>query len=119
MSASEFTEGKLLRIFLDENDRTGLQPTYTAIVEFLRRRGVSGATVFRGIEGFGEHHEIHIAKIFRWVPNLPILIEVVDDWAVLEPLLGDLERMLGEGLLTIESVRYLRLRRSVPAAQRS
>jgi len=105
----EFRDGKLLRIFVDEADRQGLQPTYTAIVEFLRKRGVAGATVFRGIEGFGGHGEVHIAKVFSWLPNLPILIEVVDDWAVLEPLIGELETLMGEGLLTVEAAQYLRL----------
>jgi uncharacterized protein len=107
--AETFQDGKLLRIFVDETDRRGLQPTYTAIVEFLRKRGVAGATVFRGIEGFGGHREVHIAKVFSWLPNLPILIEVVDDWAVLEPLIGELEGLVGEGLITIEAAQYLRL----------
>jgi PII-like signaling protein len=95
-TAQDFRDGKLLRIFVDEADRRGLQPTYTAIVEFLRKRGVAGATVFR-------------AKVFSWLPNLPILIEVVDDWPVLEPLIGELEALMGEGLLTVEAAQYLRL----------
>jgi uncharacterized protein len=107
--AETFQDGKLLRIFVDETDRRGLQPTYTAIVEFLRKRGVAGATVFRGIEGFGGHREVHIAKVFSWLPNLPILIEVVDDWSVLEPLIDELEGLVGEGLITIEAAQYLRL----------
>jgi uncharacterized protein len=104
-----FRDGKLLRIFVDENDRIGLQPAYTAIVEFLRNRGVAGATVFRGIEGFGGHRELHVAKVFSWLPNLPILIEVVDEWSALEPLIDELEAMVGEGLLTIEAAQYLRV----------
>jgi uncharacterized protein len=110
-TTAEFQDGKLLRIFVDENDRAGVQPLYTAIVEFLRRRNVAGATVFRGIEGFGSHHQIHIAKAFSWIPNLPILIEVVEDWNVIEPLLPELEALIGDGLITIEAAQYLRLRR--------
>ena len=113
-TAPEFQEGRLLRIFLDEQDRSGLQPTYTAVVEFLRKRGVKGATVFRGIEGFGGHGEVHGAKVFAWLPNLPVLIEVVDDWSVLEPLLPELEGMVREGLFTIEPVRYARLGGETP-----
>ena len=109
MTAPQFREGRLLRIFLDEQDRSGVQPTYTAVVEFLRKQGVSGATVFRGIEGFGGHNQMHVAHVFSWTPNLPILIEVVDDWSVLEPLLPQLESMIGEGLMTIEAAQYLRL----------
>jgi uncharacterized protein len=111
-----FRDGKILRIFVDETDRSGMQPTYTAIVEFLRGHGVSGATVFRGVEGFGGHQEIHAATVFAWRPNLPIVIEVVDDAAVLEPLLPTLEGLIGEGLLTLESIEYMRLSHSDPQA---
>ncbi|MBV8491639.1 MAG: DUF190 domain-containing protein [Candidatus Eremiobacteraeota bacterium] len=104
-----FSEGRLLRVFLDERDRKGMQPLYTAVVELMRKRGVAGATVFRGIEGFGGHGEMHVAKIFSWVPNLPVLIEVVDDWSRLEPLLPELEALVPEGLITLEPVAYMRL----------
>ena len=104
-----FREGKLLRIFVDEHDRIGLSPTYVAIVEFLRARGVAGATVFRGIEGFGGHGQVQVASVFRWQPNLPVLIEVIDDFATIEPLLPELHAMMGEGLLTLEAARYLRV----------
>ena len=107
----DFREGKLLRIFVDENDRTGMQPTYTAVVEYLREKGVAGATVFRGIEGFGGHGQVHVAKAFSWMPNLPVLIEVVDEWPALEPLIDELREMVGEGLLTIEAAQFLQLRR--------
>ncbi len=117
MATPGFQEGRLLRIFLDDNDRTGIQPTFTAVVEFLRHKGISGATVFRGIEGFGSHHELHVAKVFSWLPNLPILIEVVDDWAKLEPLIDELKGLIGEGLLTLEAAEYLRLTRPRVAAR--
>lgn len=106
-----FKQGRLLRIFIDENDRCGIQPMYTAVVEFLRSKDVAGATVFRGIEGFGSHHEIHIAKVFSWIPNLPILIEVVDSAEKLEEILPELEDLVGEGLVTLEAAEYLRLGR--------
>lgn len=111
-----FQDGKLLRIFVDENDRAGVQPLYTAIVEFLRKRNVAGATVFRGIEGFGSRHQIHVAKVFSWIPNLPILIEVVDDWNVIEPLLPELQALVGDGLMTIEAAQYMRITRPGNAA---
>lgn len=111
-----FRDGKLMRIFVDEHDHSGVQPLYTAVVEFLRKRGVTGATVFRGIEGFGSHHELHIAKAFSFSANLPILIEVVDDEEKLRPLLPELETMIGEGLITIEAVSYLRLQRKQKAS---
>jgi PII-like signaling protein len=116
-----FKQGCLLRIFIDENDRRGMQPMYTAVVEFLRARHLAGATVFRGIEGYGSHHEVHIAKVFSWIPNLPILIEVVDDGEKIDAILPELESMIGEGLVTLEAAEYLRLSRGSPAkgAQRA
>ena len=104
-----FKQGRLLRIFIDENDRRGMQPLYTAVVEFLRAKDVAGATVFRGIEGFGSHQQIHMAKAFSWIPNLPILIEVVDDAEKLDAILPELQALIGEGLLTLEAAEYLRL----------
>jgi uncharacterized protein len=108
-SPADFRDGKLLRIFVDENDRGGAQPLYTAIVELLRKRGIAGATVFRGIEGFGSHQQIHLARVFSWVPNLPIVIEVVEDAGTIEALLPELRTMIGEGLITLEAAQYLRL----------
>lgn len=118
-TGAEFHEGKLLRIFVDESDRAGVQPLYTAIIELLRKRGVAGATVFRGIEGYGGHGQLHIAKVFSWLPNLPIVIEVVDDWEVLEPLIPELENAIGEGLITVEAAQYLRISKRADQASAS
>lgn len=107
-----FTSGRLLRIFVDERDRRGIQPLYTAIVEFLRSKHLAGATVFRGIEGYGTQGKIHVAKVFSWIPNLPVLIEVVDDADKIAAILPELESMIGEGLITLEAAEYLQLRRS-------
>lgn len=111
MAIAGFVPGKLLRIFVDEEDHVGLQPTYCAIVELLRHRGIAGATVFRGIEGYGGHNEVHMARVFAWHQNMPILVEVVDDWEKIEPLIPELRTLVGEGLLTIEAADYLRLTR--------
>lgn len=115
MPLPDFREGKLLRIFVDEADRTGAQPTYTAIVDLLRARGVRGATVFRGIEGYGSHRQVHVAKVFAWMQNLPIVIEVVDDWATLQPLLPELETMVRRGLITLEAADYMQVGEVHPA----
>ena len=110
MNATEdFRHGTLLRIFVDERDRSGPQPLYTALVEMLRRKGLAGATVFRGIEGFGSHQQIHRAKALSWVPNLPIVIEVVDEQPIIEALLPELRTLLGDGLITLEAAQYLRV----------
>ncbi len=106
-----FKQGRLLRIFIDENDRRDAQPLYTAVVEFLRAKNVAGATVFRGIAGYGSHQQIHVAKVFSWIPNLPILIEVVDDAEKIDAILPELEALIGEGLVTLEAAEYLQLGR--------
>ncbi len=105
----DFEEGRLLRIFVDEQDRRGAQPLYTAVVEELRAAGVLGATVFRGIEGYGSHGQIHAGHTFSWIPNLPILIEVIDRPERIEALLPRLRSVVAEGTMTIEPVRYLHL----------
>ncbi len=107
-----FQNGKMMRIFVDERDRRGGQPLYTAIVEFLRKRGIAGATVLRGIEGFGAYQEIHVAKPFSPTPNSPVLIEVVDEEEKVRALIPELEAMIGEGLITVENISYLCLQRS-------
>lgn len=104
-----FTEGTLLRIFVDEHDRSGAQPLYAAVMELLRKSGVAGATVFRGIEGYGGHREIHVARVLAWRPNLPIVIEVVDDPPVIAALIPQLHTMIEEGLITTEGLRYQRI----------
>jgi uncharacterized protein len=106
-----FRHGRLLRVFIDERDRHGMQPLYTAVVEYLRAQNVAGATVFRGIEGYGSHREIHIAKAFSWISNLPIVIEVVDDADKLASVLPGLEDLIGDGLITLEAAEYMRLSR--------
>ena len=109
MAVTDFREGKLLQNLSRRARSLGGAADLHGRRRVSAQEGVSGATVFRGIEGFGGHNQMHVAKVFSWFPNLPILIEVVDDWSVLEPLLPQLEAMVGEGLMTIEAAQYLRL----------
>lgn len=95
-------DGKLLRIFVGEDDEHDGQPLFEAIVQLLRSEGLAGATVFRGIMGFGASSLIHTAKILRLSEDLPILIECVDRAAKIEDVLPKLDAMIGEGLVTIE-----------------
>ena len=84
---------------------------YCAIVEMLKREQVAGASVFRGVEGFGAHREIHTAKIWSFTGRLPILIEVVEDPTKIEALIPQLEAMIPEGAITLERVEYCRFAR--------
>ena len=103
-----FVEGQLLRIFVGEDARWHGAPLHLAIVEMLRREGVAGASVFRGVEGFGTHHELHLGKLFTFGTKLPILIEVVDGEAKIAELMPRLEEMVVEGVITLERIAYRR-----------
>ena len=100
--------GKLLRIFVGESDRHGGQPLYTAIVERARVSGLGGATVFKGIEGFGGHSVVHAARVFDLSSDLPVLIEIVDAPDKIEAFVELLEGIVTEGLVTVESVEIVR-----------
>lgn len=104
-------EGCLLRIFIGESDKHGGKPLYEWIVTEARARGLAGATVLRGIMGFGANsHVIHTAKILRLSEDLPIVVEMVDTRDRLETFLSDIEGAIGAGLATIEKaeVRFYR-----------
>ena len=71
-------EGKLLRLFIGESDTWHGKPLYQAIVERVRQEGLAGATVLRGIEGFGADSRLHTSRILRLSEDLPVVIEIVD-----------------------------------------
>ena len=98
------TDARLLRIFIGESDDHGGKPLYQAIVELLRSEGLAGATVLRGIEGFGKSSRLHAAHILRLSEDLPIVIECVDASAKIEAILPALDEMIGDGLVTLERV---------------
>lgn len=106
------TDGKLLRIFVGEDHEHDGRPLYQAIIELLRREGLAGATVFRGIMGFGRSSIVHTAKILRLSEDLPIVIECVDRARNIERVLPALDDLIDDGLLTIEhaDVRIYRAR---------
>jgi PII-like signaling protein len=106
--------GKLLRIFIGESDRWGYQPLYTAIVEAARKAGLGGATVFKGIEGYGGHSVVHAARVFDLSSDLPVLIEIVDSEERIRAFLPQLDEMVGEGMVTIESVEIIAYRAGSP-----
>ncbi len=104
------TEGKLLRIFVGETDRWHGKPLYEAIVEEARKRGLAGATAWKGFMGFGRHSRVHTAKILRLSEDLPVVIEIVDAAEKIEAFLPDLDSMVREGLVTLERVEVLMYR---------
>ena len=98
------SDARLLRIFIGESDTCDGLPLYQAIVETLRREGLAGATVLRGIEGFGKSSRLHTAHILRLSEDLPIVIECVDTGDKVEAVLPALDEMIGDGLVTLERV---------------
>lgn len=98
----ETTDGRLLRIFVGEDDEHDGRPLYEAIVQLLRREGLAGATVFRGIMGFGRSSVLHTAKVMRLSEDLPIVIECVDRVDEIERVLPALDELVAEGLVTVE-----------------
>ncbi len=108
----ESTTGKLLRIFVDEDDRFEGQPLYMAIVEAFKTAGFTGATVLKGIEGFGVNRTVHAARTFDQSTNLPILIEVIEEEAKVLAFLPTLRSMISEGLITLEKLELMRISRA-------
>ena len=103
-------EGQLLRIFVSETDRHEGKPLFEAIVQLARTRGLAGATVLRGLQGFGAHSRVHTAKILRLSDDLPIVIEIVDRPERIESILPELDQMVSEGMITLEKVRIIAYR---------
>ena len=103
-------DGYLLRIFIGESDKHGHIPLYEAIVLKARESGLAGATVLRGVMGFGRHSIMHTAKILRLSEDLPLIIEIVDSLGKIKAFLPILDGMVPEGLVTLEQVRVIHYR---------
>jgi PII-like signaling protein len=102
--------GKWLRVYIGESDKWHGRPLYQAVVELLRREGLAGATVLRGVEGFGAHSRIHTARILRLSEDLPMVIEVIDRAERIEAVLPKLDAMIGDGLITLIDVNVVTYR---------
>ena len=105
-------KGTLLRIFIDEDDKHNGKPLYEQIVLKAKEMHLAGATVIRGLMGFGADNRMHSAKILRLSDNLPIVIELVDTKENLNKLMPFLDETVQEGLITMEKVRVIKYRHS-------
>ena len=88
------------------------KPLYQAIVERVRKEGLAGATVLRGIEGFGADSRLHTSRILRLSEDLPVVIEIVDTPEQIDRVVPILDEMVGEGMLTLERVQIVSYRSS-------
>ena len=106
-------EGKLLRIFLGESDMVDHKPLYEVIVRDARKEGLAGATVLRGVEGFGANSRvIHTAKILRLSEDLPIVVELIDTDEKIKAFLPRIDALVEQagcgGMVTIEKAEVIR-----------
>lgn len=101
-------EKVLMRIFLGESDRIGHRPLSEVLVELFRTEGFSGATVLRGIAGFGAHSVFHTDKLLRLSLDLPIIVEVVESQEKIDALMPQIDEMMTGGMITLEKVTVIR-----------
>jgi len=103
---------KLLRIFLGESDKHHQQPLYETIVFEAKKQSLSGATVTRGIMGFGPNSKIHTAKLFDISTDLPVVVEIVDTLEKINLFVKTVEQLFEEskagGLITMEKAEVIR-----------
>ena len=105
-------DAKLLRIFIGDSDKIGHLPVYEEIVLTAKKEGLAGATVIKGVMGFGRSSRIHTSKILRLSEDLPLIIEIVDEIEKIEAFLPQLEKIFEEancgGLITIEKAEVIK-----------
>ncbi len=100
----------LLRVFVGEADASGHKPLYEQIVLKARELNIAGATVTRGIMGYGASSRLHTAKVLRLSEDLPVVVELVDSAEKLQPLLAWLDEHVSGGLVTMEKVDVIAYR---------
>lgn len=105
-------ERTLMRILIGESDKYHGKPLYEALLELFRTKGLAGATVLRGVAGFGASSVVHTEKVLRLSLDLPIVIEVVETEDTIQSILPALDEMIGGGLITLERARVIMYRPS-------
>ena len=108
----------LMRIHIGERDKFNGKPLYQQIVELLRARHYAGATVFRGIMGFGPTSKLHTDRFLELSIDLPIVVECVDTEERIQAILPELDGMLGGGLITLERARVIMYRPELATGER-
>jgi CBS domain-containing protein len=113
-------KARRVRIYLSEGEKVGWKPAHLALLEFLRRENAQGATVIRGVEGFGATGQIHVSHLVDVVQQLPIIVEWVDAPEVVQRLIGRVKEMVPRGLITVDDTEIVLYQphpvRDLPAA---
>src|SRR5919201_2114373 len=99
-----------IRIYIDANDQWHGKPLYAAIVQEARKQGMAGATVARGIMGYGAHSAIHEPHFFSLSHDLPVVVEIVDTDEKVQQFLPRLDEMVREGMITTSAVEIIAYR---------
>jgi len=101
-------EKVLMRIFIGESDKYGHTSLHEALVELFRKEGFAGATVLRGVAGFGAHSVYHTDKLLRLSMDLPLVVEVVDDQDRIDAIMPQIDEMMSGGMITLEKTTVMR-----------
>jgi len=107
-------KGQLLRIFIGESDRCEGHPLYESILNEARKLNMAGATVLKGVMGFGASSRIHTTKVLRLSEDLPMVIEIIDKKERINLLMPYLDKHVKVGLITLEEVRVIKYRHNKP-----
>lgn len=102
--------GQLLRIFIGESDQWHGRPLYEALILKARTMGLAGATMMRGLMGYGAASRIHTAKLLRLSEDLPVVVEIVDSEDKISAFLPVIDEMVQEGLVTLEAIQVIQYR---------
>jgi PII-like signaling protein len=102
--------GQLLRIFIGESDHWHGRPLYEALILKAREQGLAGATMMRGLMGYGATSRIHTAKLLRLSEDLPVVVEMVDSEEKISAFLPVIDEMVQEGMVTLEAVKVIQYR---------
>ena len=100
-------ERTLMRVFIGESDKYHGRPLYEVLLERFRKKGLAGATVLRGVAGFGASSKVHTDKVLRLSLDLPLIIEVVETEETIQAILPDLDELIGGGLITLERANVI------------
>lgn len=97
-------EFRLIKLFISEHDRYDGEPLYKAVVDYCLKQGIAGATVVRGVYGYGGHRQIHSGNTIVLAEELPMLVQICDTEKKINNLIPTLKNMMSGGLLTVERV---------------
>jgi len=101
-------DGLLLRIYIAESTLISDKPGYRFLVDYFMKHGLTGCTVYRGMGGFGHENKLRTVDVFQFSLDLPVIVDVIDTPEKIRDILPEVERMIDDGLVTIQEVQMIR-----------